>query len=96
MEFTTTEKNFIIGLIKNDFDFRKDQIKILGNDDKDAFVRICKDYKQRDLGVLKKFCRENDFVCEICGTILDKNYEGADPNTCSECNPIKENDNDAD
>ena len=27
------------------------------------------------------------FVCEICGILTPRKYEGADPNTCCDCNP---------
>lgn len=29
------------------------------------------------------------FVCEICGCITPVECEGADPNTCADCNPIR-------
>lgn len=29
----------------------------------------------------------DDFICEICGMVTPKDCEGADPNTCEDCNP---------
>ena len=28
------------------------------------------------------------FTCEICGCITPYEYEGADPHTCADCNPV--------
>lgn len=74
-------------ILENDFKYRNKQLEVLDKNDKDVFVRCVKEYKNRDLNILKKLCDKNEFVCEICGRTRPKILEGADPNTCRDCNP---------
>ena len=74
-------------LVENDFKLRNEQLALLDKDDKDVTVRCIKEYKKRDLNILKQLCDKNEFVCEICGRTRPKKLEGADPNTCRDCNP---------
>ena len=87
MELSFLEKLYLKQLLKQDFDLRRKQLVFLTGDEKDITIMCVKEYKQRDLNLLKKLCNENEFVCEICGEIKDKTCEGADPNTCRDCNP---------
>lgn len=82
-------------LVENDFKLRNEQLALLEKDDKDVTVRCVKEYKNRDLKILKQLCDKNEFVCEICGRTQPKKLEGAEPNTCRDCNPECEVQDDA-
>ena len=41
-------------ILENDFKHRNKQLEILDKNDKDVFVRCVKEYKNRDLNILKK------------------------------------------
>lgn len=43
------------------------------------------DYKMEK--ILKSMNPPEYFICEICNCWTPKKFEGADPNTCADCNP---------
>lgn len=87
MELDILELIHLKRIVENDFDLRNKQLDQIGRDDKDVAVRCIKGFRGRDYNILKQLCNENEFVCEICGKVMQKKYEGADPNTCRDCNP---------
>lgn len=97
MESSIMEELQLRRLITNDYNKQRERLEILKEQkDVDVFYKICKEEMDRDYNMLKKFCMDNEFVCEICGKIKQKHLEGADMNTCRDCNPERvEYDDDA-
>lgn len=48
-------------------------------------------FKKSKVGVALHYYEKNVkcFICEICGCETPYEYEGADPYTCADCNPVR-------
>ena len=85
MELTFLEKLYLRNVLSSDFKAKRMKLAVRNEDD--IIAKCLKEDKQQDLDLLNKLCEDYEFVCEICGNIFSKDLEGAEPNTCRECNP---------
>ena len=48
-------------------------------------------FKKQKVGLILHYFEKGTkcFYCDICGCITPYEYEGADPDTCADCNPIR-------
>lgn len=86
MDFTPSELALIEHLVRKDWKFNKDF---------DKTHKMKSTVTDQEFNILKKINKPYAFkVCEICGDTYMSIYEGADPNTCAHCNPIREEEDD--